>query len=204
MSRVLKLGGPVVAAHLQSNATKSAPELTPYMSSKYKSMQNEEDRSATSKGESMSTSQQLSRDCSDHLAATTDGSICHAHVRVPAAYFNSLHHSSGINFKEWVARKSQKGSALFVKVFKQLLLGLGGMMRNLPQKSCKDEEEDAVAVVFPKERAVLQLQQDLSLVEVIITAEKGVVIDMEGGIVSSPGVLSIACPARQTQVKSTV
>jgi hypothetical protein len=42
------------------------------------------------------------------------------------------------------------------------------------------------------------------LVEVIITAEKGVIIDMEGGIVSSPGVLSIACPARQTQVKSTV
>ncbi len=205
MSRVLKLGGPVVAAHPQANATKSAPELTPHMSSKYKSMQNEEDRSATSKGESMSTSQQLSRDCSDHLAGTTDSSICHAHVRVPAAYFNSLHHSSGINFKEWVARNlSQKGSALFVKVFKQLLLGLGGMMKNLPQKSCKDEEEDAVAVVFSKERAVLQLQQDLSLVEVIITAEKGVVIDMEGGIVSSPGVLSIACPARQTQVKSTV
>jgi hypothetical protein len=203
MSRVLKLGGPVVAAHLQSNATKSAPELTPHMSSKNKSMQNEEDRSATSKGESVSTSQQLSRDCSDHLAATTDSSICHAHVRMPAAYFNSLHRSSGINFKEWVAiNLSQKGSALFVKVFKQLLSGLGGMMKNLPQKSCKHEEEDAPAVVFPKERAVLQPQQDLSLVEVIITAEKGVVIDMEGGIVSSPGVLSIACPARQTQVHS--
>jgi hypothetical protein len=203
MSRVLKLGGPVLAAHPQSNATKSAPELTPHMLSKKKSMQNEEDRSATSKGENMSTSQQLSRDCSDHLAATTDSSICHAHVRMPAAYFNSLHHSSGINFKEWVARNlSQKGSALFVKVFKQLLLGLGGMMKNLPQKGCKHGEEDAAAVVFPKERAVLQPQQDVSLVEVIITAEKGVVIDMEGGIVSSPGVLSIACPARQTQVHS--
>jgi hypothetical protein len=125
-----------------------------------------------------------SQDNSQHFSQP----VCHTHVKVPGTYLNGV--DFGINLKSWATEKLCAMTAVFGRIIKRTF-----------ESSCKD----SLALLATKRQRLCPAplksrkeasQNSITSVDVIVNA------DLAHGRISSPGFLSLSCPALQAEVKA--
>lgn len=113
-------------------------------------------------------------------------SVCHTHVKVPGTYLNGVDFS--LNLKSWATKKLCAISAVF-----------GRIMKRTFELSCRNSLALLPAI---KPRLCLSTvkARKSHTVDVIVNAEEGLVFDLAHGRISSPGFLSLSCPALEAEV----
>lgn len=121
-------------------------------------------------------------------------SLCHTHVKVPGTYLNGV--DFGINLKSWATKKLCAVTAVFRRIVKRTF-----------ESSCKNSLGLSTAkrqrfYPAPLESRKETSEKSITSVDVIVNAEEGLVFDLAHGRISSPGFLSLSCPALQAEVKA--
>jgi hypothetical protein len=120
-------------------------------------------------------------------------SVCHTHVKVPGTYLHGVDFS--LNLKSWATKKLCAISAVF-----------GRIMKRTFEFSCKN----SLALLPVKKQRVCPAtvtkgrNEASHTVDVIVNAQEGLVFDLAHGRISSPGFLSLSCPAFQAEVKTSL
>lgn len=125
--------------------------------------------------------------------AGLDG-LCQAHVKVPSAYLRGL--DFNINVKSWVVKNLSSKGGPFGGVVR-MLFGEGACSKQLSESLATSRNNE---VSIPSISSLRVASEESPAAELIINAEEGLIIDLDHGLVSSPGFLSISCPALRTQV----
>ena len=121
-------------------------------------------------------------------------SVCRTHVKVPVTYLNGV--DFRINLKSWATKKLCAITAVFGRIIKRTF-----------ESSCKT----SLALLTAKRQrlcpAPLRSRKEASQksntsADVIVNAEEGLILDLAHGRISSPGFLSLSCPALQVEVKA--
>ncbi|KAG0573711.1 hypothetical protein KC19_VG203100 [Ceratodon purpureus] len=121
-------------------------------------------------------------------------SVCHTHVKVPGTYLNGV--DFGINLKSWATKKLCAITAVFGRIIKRTLES--SCKNSLVLLAAKRQRLGPAPLISGKEAS----QKSFTSVDVIVNAEEGLIFDLAHGRISSPGFLSLSCPALQAEVQA--